>query len=116
MNCETHINDVKSLRDGSIGVERESGVDLGGNLARNNLQDLLAELDKKAVESCVNLIIVILAVLAAVGNSGIDKLGVLGLLGGSENERRIGSGVLRLVFGNGSKITRVADDDLREIS
>ena len=103
---------MKSFRDGSIGVERESGVDLGGNFAGNNLQDLLAELDKQAVESCVNLIIVILAVFAAVGNGGIDELGVFGLLRGSEDKRRVGSSILGLVFGNGPKVTRVADDDL----
>jgi len=69
-------------------------------------------LDKKAVESGVDLVILVLAVLAAVGDSGVNQLGVLGLFRGSENQGRVGGGILWLVLGDGCKVARVADDDL----
>jgi hypothetical protein len=51
-------------------------------------------------------------VLLAVLDSGIDELGVLLLLGGGENQGRVGGGILGIVLVDGRKVTRVADDDL----
>lgn len=79
--CFTHVNDVESLVDGSLGVEGESCVNLGGDLSWNDLEDLLSELDEKAVESCVYLLIDVLAVLLAVLDGGINETLVLLLLG-----------------------------------
>lgn len=42
----------------------------------------------------------------------IIYLGVLGLLGCGEDQRRVGGGILRLVLVNGGKVTRVTDNDL----
>ena len=39
--------------------------------------------------------------LLAVLNSIVDQLGILGLLGGGEDERWVGGGILRLVLLNG---------------
>jgi hypothetical protein len=105
---------VQGLVDGGLGVERESGVDFGGDLAGNDLEDLLTELDEQTVKSIVDLLIDALAaaVLLGVCNGIVNQLCVLGLLRGGEDEGRVGRGVLRLVFANGSKVTGVADDDL----
>ena len=56
--------------------------------------------------------------LLAVGDSLVDELGVLRLLGGGEDEGRVGGGILRLVLANGGEVTGVADDGLwrREVS
>ena len=53
--------------------------------------------------------------LLAVGNSVVNELGVLGLLGGSQDQGRVGGGILRLVLVNGSEVTRVANDNLETL-
>lgn len=50
--------------------------------------------------------------LLAILDRRVDQLGVFGLLGGGEDERRVRGGILRLVFLNGVEITRIADDSL----
>jgi hypothetical protein len=107
---------VQGLVNGGLGVEREAGVDLGGDLAGDDLENLLAELDQEAVDGIVNLHVDALALagLLGGGNGLVDELGVLGLLGGGEDQGRVGGGILRLVLANGSKVTGVADDDLEE--
>lgn len=108
----TYVDDTEGLLDGDILVEGETGVDLSGDLAGDNVQDLLAELDKEVVKGGVDLLVFGLAVLHTVGDSIVNELGVLGLLGGGEDEGRVGGGVLRLVLANGGEVTRVADDCL----
>lgn len=95
----THVNDVKGLVNRSLGVKGESGVNFGGNLARNDLQDLLSELDKETVEGSINLLIDVLAVLLSVGDGSVNELGILLLLGGLENQTWVGGGILRSVLG-----------------
>ena len=108
----TYVDDAKSLLDGDVLVKGETGIDLGGDLAGNDLQDLATELDEEVVEGDVDLLVDLLAVLLAVGDSLVDELGVLGLLGGGEDEGGVGGSILRLVLANGSEVTRVADDGL----
>ena len=108
----TYVNDAEGLLDGDILVEGEAGVDLSGDLAGDDLQDLGTELDEEVVEGHVDLLGDVLAVLLAVGDSIVDELGVLGLLGGGEDEGRVGGGILRLVLANGGEVTGVADDGL----
>jgi hypothetical protein len=96
-----YLNEVKSLVDGGLGIERVSGINLSRDLAGDDLENLLAELDKKTVESIIDLLVDGATLLLSVVNGDIDQLGVLGLLGGSENERRVGGGILRLVLANG---------------
>jgi len=46
------------------GVERESGVDLGGDTAWDNLQDFLTELDEESVHSVLGLLLEVTVCLA----------------------------------------------------
>jgi hypothetical protein len=110
----TYVDNAKSLLDGDLLVEGEAGVNLSGDLAGNDLKDLATELDKQVVEGDVDLgvDVLVLAVLHTVRNSIVNELGVLGLLGGGEDEGRVGGGILRLVLANGGEVTRVADDGL----
>ena len=52
---------MESLVDRGLGIEGEAGVDLCRDLAGNDLQDLLAELDQETVEGGVDLLVKILA-------------------------------------------------------
>jgi hypothetical protein len=108
----TYVDNAESLLDGDILVEGEAGVDLSGDLAGDDLEDLAAELDKEVVEGGIDLLFGGLAVLHTVGDGIVDELGVLGLLGSGEDEGGVGGGILRLVLANGGKVTGVADDGL----
>lgn len=111
--CEqAYLNDAEGLLDGDVLVEGETGVNLSGDLAGDDLQDLATELDEQVVEGDVDLLVDVLAVLLAVRDSLVDELGVLGLLGSGEDEGRVGGGILGLVLANGGEVTRVADDGL----
>lgn len=48
---------MQSLVDRGLGVEGESGVDLGGDLTGDDLENLLAELYKEVVEGVVDLLL-----------------------------------------------------------
>lgn len=98
---------MQGLVDTGLGVKGETGVDLSGDLAGDNLQDLLAELDQETVEGSIDLGVDVLARLLRLGvcDSLVDELGVLGLLGCGEDEGRVCGGILRLVLGDGGKVT-----------
>lgn len=93
-------------------VKTKPSIHFRRHLARHNLQNLLSKLDEKTVERRVHLAVDIGAVLLAIGDSSVDEVRVFGLLGGSEDERGVGRGVLGLVFGDGGKVAGVADDGL----
>lgn len=99
------LDDVQGLVDRGLGVEGEAGVNLGRDLAGDDLEDLLAELDQETVQRSIDLIVDRAALLLGVGNGVVDELGVLGLLGGSQDQGRVGGSILRLVLANGSKVT-----------
>ena len=104
---------MKRLVNARLLVERETRIHLSRNLARHNLQDLATELHKQVVDGRINLDVdVLAAVLLAVLDSLINELRILGLLGRSEDERRVGGGVLRLVLLDGGEVTGVSDDGL----
>lgn len=92
---------MQSLVDRGLGVEGEAGIDLGGHLAGDDLEDLLAELDQETVESRVDLFIEGLALGLAVFDGGVDEGRVLGLLGGGQDQGGIGGGILGLVLADG---------------
>jgi hypothetical protein len=48
---------VQGLVNGGLGVKGEASVDLGGDLAGNDLKNLLAELNEKTVEGGVDLLV-----------------------------------------------------------
>ena len=103
---------MEGLVNGGLGVEREAGIDLSGDLAGDDFEDLLAELDKQTVEGGIDLLVDSLALGLTLGDGGIDEAGVLGLLGGSQDQGGVGGGILRLVLANGGEVTGVADDNL----
>ena len=96
-----YLNDGQGLVNSGLGVEGQLGVDLGGDLAGDDLENLLAELDEQAVEGGINLLVDGLALGLAVGNGSIDQSGVLGLLGGSQDQGGVGGGILGLVLADG---------------
>lgn len=103
MRSATHLDDVQGLVDGLLGIEGEASINLGGDLAGDNVEDLLAELDQETVEGVLNLLLEVAALLLAVLDGNINELGVLGLLGGGEDQRRVGGGILWLVLANGCR-------------
>lgn len=103
---------MQSLVHRGLGVERETGVDLSRDLSGNDTKDFLAKLDQEVVKSSVDLVVERAALVLTLGNSLFHQTAILGLLRGSEDERGVGGGILRLVLVNGGKVTRVANDDL----
>jgi hypothetical protein len=97
----TYLDDVEGLVDGALGVEGQLGVDLGRDLAGDDFQDLLAELDQEAVQGGLDLIVDGATLLLAVGNGGVDESGILGLLGSSQDQGGVGGGILGLVLADG---------------
>lgn len=95
---DAYLDDVQSLVDGTLGIEGESCVDLSGDLARDDVQDLLSEFDQETIECGINLLVDSLAVFLAVRNSNVDQLGIFGLLGCGKDEGRVRGGILGLVF------------------
>jgi hypothetical protein len=106
------LDDVQSLVNGGLGVEREASVNLGGNLSGDDLENLLSELDEQVVEGGVDLSVNVAALLLTLLNGSVDQAGIFGLLGGSEDEGGVGGSILRLVLVNGGKVTGVANDNL----
>ena len=51
---------MESLLDRALDVEGETSVNLSGDFAGNDLEDLLAELDEKTVEGRVDLLVDVL--------------------------------------------------------
>lgn len=97
----TYLDDLEGLVDGALGVEGQLGIDLGRNLTGNDLQNLQAELDQEAVQGGVNLLIDSLALGLTVGNGRVNQSSVLGLLGSSQDQGRVGGGILGLVLADG---------------
>ena len=92
---------MDGLANGSLDVEGVAGIDLGGDLSGDDLEDLLAELDQEAVEGVFNLRLDASTLLLAVLDGHIHELGVLGLLGSSQDQGGVGGGILRLVLADG---------------
>lgn len=93
-----YLDDVQGLVDGDLGIVGETGIDLSRHLSGDDLENLLAELDEETVEGGVDLLVEGLALLLAVLDGGIDQRGIFGLLGGGQNQGRVGGGILRLVL------------------
>lgn len=92
---------MESLFDRGLGVEGESSIDLGGDLAGDDLEDLGAELNKEVVEGRFDLGSEITTFRLGLSDGFVDQGRVLGLLGGGEDERGVGGGILGLVLANG---------------
>lgn len=96
-----HVDDGKGLVDGGLLVEGQSGVDLGGHSAWDDLQDLGTELNKQSVKGDGGLFFWGRSLALGVIDGGVDQVGVLRLLGGSKDQRWVGGGILRGELGNG---------------
>lgn len=97
----THLDDVQGLVNGALGGERVVSVNLGGDTSWDDGEDLLSKLDEETVESGIDLVVDIRStVLLSVSDGNVDKLGVLRLLGRSEDQGGVGGGILGLVLGN----------------
>lgn len=92
---------MKGLVNRGLGVERETSIDLSGDLAGDDIKDLLAELNEETVQGGVDLLVKSDTLLLAGSDGGVDEAGVLGLLGGSQDQRGVGGGILRLVLVDG---------------
>ena len=77
-------DDLAGLGLGSLLVEGEAGVDLGGDTARDNLEDLLTEFDEKSVHGVLGLLLELAALGLAKGDSSVDQLLVSGELSSGE--------------------------------
>lgn len=97
-NCQSYLDDGEGLVNGGLGVEGQLGVNLGGDLAGDDLEDLLAELNEETVQGGIDLLINGLAMGLTVGNGRVDKSSVLGLLGGSQDQGGVGGGILGIVL------------------
>lgn len=92
---------MKGLVNRGLGVERETSIDLSGDLAGDDIKDLLAELNEETVQGGVDLLVKSDTLLLAGSDGGVDEAGVLGLLGRSQDQRGVGGGILRLVLVDG---------------
>ena len=78
---------VLGLGNSSLLVERKTGVNLGRDTARDDLEDLRAELDEETVSSVGDLLLLVTALLLGVLDGNVNQTGVLLLLDGSEDKR-----------------------------
>ena len=84
---------VARLGNGGLGIERQTGVDLGRHAAGHDGQDLAAECDQELVHDAIE------PRIAVVITHGLfQQRAVFRLLYRLENQRRIGSRVLWLVL------------------
>jgi hypothetical protein len=97
----TYLDDLEGLVDGGLGVEGKLGVNLSGDLAGDDVENLLSELDKETVKGGLDLLIEGAALLLTVGNGSVDEGSVFGLLGSSQDQGGVGGGILGLVLANG---------------
>lgn len=97
----SNLDDVQGLVDAGRGIEGDVGVDLSRNPAGDDLEDLTAELNEQVFESCIRLLVDSLAILLARGDGRIDQADVFWLLGSGQNQGRVGSGIMGLIFAEG---------------
>jgi hypothetical protein len=95
---QPYLDDGEGLVDGALGVKGQLGVDLGGDLAGNDLEDLLAELNEETVQGGIDLLVDGAALGLTVGNGRVNESCVLGLLGSSQDQGGVGGGILGLVL------------------
>lgn len=97
---------MEGLVNTSLGIEGEASINLGGDLAGDNLEDLLAEFNQEIVQGSIDLGVKALTGLLCfcVRDSIVDELSSFRLLGGRQDDGGVCGGILRLVLCNGGKI------------
>lgn len=71
---------MKSFLDRSLLVEGESGINLCRDLSWNDLEDFRTELDQQTVKGSIDLLVNVVSLRLAVGDSSIDEFGIFRLL------------------------------------
>ena len=104
---------MQRLLNASLDIKAHPRIHLCRHLARHNLENFATELYQQVIESGVDLLIDIIAVLLAIVARFIDQLRILGLLRCGEDERWVRRGILGFVFADGREVARIADDDLQ---
>jgi hypothetical protein len=52
----SHLDDMQGLVHRSLSIKGETGIDFGGNFARNDCKNLLTELNQQTVKTCVDFL------------------------------------------------------------
>ena len=71
---------MKSLVNRGLGVERETSIDLSGDLAGDDIKDLLAELNEETVQGGVDLLVKSDTLLLAGSTAASTRLAYSGFL------------------------------------
>ncbi len=80
-----------------FGIIRQARAHLGGDAARNQLQDFQTDVDRQLVGSIGDLLIAIAALLASPGDGFINQLAIFSNLGCIKDQQWVGSSILRLI-------------------
>ena len=105
-------DDVARGGDGFVGVVGEAGVDFGGDAARDDFKDLLAEGDGEFFEGeCGDVMVGGFGAGGVAGllEDAVDDGSVLGHTGGGGDEGGIGGGILGLVLLDRVDVAGVGD-------
>ena len=102
-----HADQLLGLGDGRLGIKAQTGVDLGRDPSGDDLEDLAAERDEQLVHELRGLRLLVPPLLARLLQRLLDQVRIVRLLGGVEEQRRIGRCVLRLELRDGLDVTRV---------
>ncbi len=92
------------------GVEGEIGIDLGGDPAGDDGGQLGTEVQRQPVAYRLGDVLQAAALLLAPHDGLVDQRGISGLLGGFQQQRRVGGAVLRLQAPHRLDVTGVGDD------
>jgi hypothetical protein len=66
--CSAYFNNVEGLVNGTLDIEGEASVDLSGDFAGNDLEDLFAKFNEEAIKGRVNLFIHVFALFTMSNN------------------------------------------------
>jgi hypothetical protein len=105
-----HANQLSRLGQAALEVKAQARIDLAGNPAGDDLEDLAAEVDQQPVHELRRAGFLVAGVVHGVKQGIVRQMFVLRLLGCLIEQRRIGRCVLRLVAGDGFEVAGVRHD------
>ena len=104
------VDQPAGLGQRPFGVEAEPGIDLGGDPAGDDLEDLAGEVDEQLVHARVGAGGPVAGGLQGVLDGVVQQVLVLRLLDRLVEQRRVGGRVLGPVLGDGLDVAGVGDD------
>jgi hypothetical protein len=104
------IDELASLGDAALRVERKARISLGGDPPWDDLKDFQAEGYEDVIDDILDLRMAGETGAFAIRENLVEDIGIGGLGRGLENETGIGSRVLRLELPHGFEIAGVRDD------